>query len=50
MTLLTASEVRDLAEAMPTPTDRLATYMAAYTGLRQASFGRYSVSTSTLRG
>lgn len=34
MTVLTAAEVRALAEAMPRPSDRLAVYVAAYTGLR----------------
>jgi integrase len=34
MTILTAEEVRALAEAIPRPNDRLAVYVAAYTGLR----------------
>ena len=34
MTILTAEEVRSLAEAMPRPSDRLAVYVAAYCGLR----------------
>jgi integrase len=34
MTVLTAEEVRALAEAVERPADRLAVYVAAYTGLR----------------
>lgn len=34
MTILTAAEVRALADAMPREQDRLAVYVAAYTGLR----------------
>jgi integrase len=34
MTILTAAEVRALADAIPRPADRLAIYVAAYTGLR----------------
>lgn len=34
MTILTAAEVRALAEAIPHPTDALAVWTAAYTGLR----------------
>lgn len=34
MTILTAEEVRAVAEAMSRPSDRLAIYVAAYTGLR----------------
>lgn len=34
MTILTAEEVRKLADAIARPTDRLAVYVAAYTGLR----------------
>ncbi|HTX31732.1 MAG TPA: site-specific integrase [Solirubrobacteraceae bacterium] len=34
MTVLTAAEVRALSEAMYRPTDRLAVYVAAYTGVR----------------
>lgn len=34
MTVLTAAEIRALAEAIERPSDRLAVYVAAYTGLR----------------
>ena len=34
MTVLTAQEVRQLAQAMPAPQDRLAVLVAAYTGVR----------------
>jgi integrase len=34
MTVLTAAEIRALAEAVQRPQDRLAVYVAAYTGLR----------------
>ncbi|MGH2900183.1 MAG: hypothetical protein ACRDMZ_16025 [Solirubrobacteraceae bacterium] len=34
MTVLTAAEIRALSEAIERPSDRLAVYVAAYTGLR----------------
>jgi len=38
MTILTAAEVRTLAEAVERASDRLAVYVAAYTGLRAGEF------------